>query len=133
MYVSRSKLEPANGDEAVQAIVRIAQARNAVLGITGALVSTGSCFAQVIEGPPPALDQLMASILNDPRHSDVRVVSTIGIEERRFGDWWMAYSGPSIYVNRHIKPLLDDGADQRDTTVRAERLSALMREFTAPR
>ncbi|HZG10124.1 MAG TPA: BLUF domain-containing protein [Allosphingosinicella sp.] len=133
LYVSRSKLELAQSHEAVEAIVQVAQVRNAALGVTGALISTGSCFAQILEGAPAAVDQVMASICRDGRHFDVRVVSVLSIRRRRFGEWWMAYSGPSFYVNRHIKPLLEESVGELDTSIRSERLSALMSEFTAPR
>jgi hypothetical protein len=130
LYVSRSLVESAKADEEVERIVQLARVKNKELGITGALVFTQTSFAQVIEGSKTALDQLMASVLNDARHTDVQVVRTDELQERRFSDWWMAYSGPSFYVDRHIKPLLGDRDDESERSRRADRLIALMREFT---
>ena len=53
------------------------------------------------------------------------------IEERRFGQWSMAYCGPSFFVSRHIKPLID-GVGGRDEATRRDRLIALMMELAPP-
>jgi hypothetical protein len=55
------------------------------------------------------------------------------IQERRFDGWWMAYSGPSFFVNRHIKPLVTGQINESDRGPRAERLIKLMQEFTGRR
>jgi hypothetical protein len=126
LYVSRSQL--GHNHQEVGEIVTIAQSKNQHSGITGALIYTGASFAQIIEGKAEVLDPLMADILKDPRHSDVRVISMAAIEERRFGRWSMAYCGPSFYVNRHVKPLID-GTGDRDEVTRRDRLIALMAEL----
>ncbi len=131
LYVSRSRLDSLESAVQVADIVGSARPRNESLGVTGALIFTEASFAQVIEGSGAALDELMGSILKDNRHDDIRIISICEIEERRFGQWWMAYSGPSFYVNRHIKPLLTGKMNESDSGARAERLIALMLEFTA--
>ena len=131
LYVSRSRMTLAESSSQVEDIVRLAQVANQALGVTGALISTEADFAQLIEGSEAAVDKLMAKILVDPRHEDVRVVKISEIQERRFDGWWMAYSGPSIFVNRHIKPLLTGHINESDRGPRAERLIKLMQEFTS--
>jgi hypothetical protein len=42
----------------------------------------------------------------------------------------MAYSGPSFYVKRHIKPLLDSWDMSEDKSRRVERLATLISEFS---
>lgn len=133
LYVSRSRLASEKSSAEVEEIVRQAQARNEQAGITGALIFTESNFAQVIEGENAAIDRLVASIMLDRRHTDVRIIRDCEIEERLFGGWWMAYAGPSFYVNRHIKPLLADEINEGDRGPRAERLISLMHEFTSSR
>ena len=126
LYVSIAapRLAKANLTE----IVEVARSRNAALDVSGALVFTGDHFAQVLEGPEEAIDQLMGSILRDPRHSAVNVVERPQIEERRFARWSLAYSGPSLFVERHITPLLGtDGADK--APLQSRRLIGLMHEF----
>jgi Sensors of blue-light using FAD len=75
----------------VQRIVRIARARNATLGVTGALVYSGEHFAQVLEGLPEDLEVLMRSIRHDTRH---RMLWEWPIQEaaaRWYPDWTMGY------------------------------------------
>lgn len=106
VYVSRSELS-IDGDKAsIEEIVAVANARNAQLRVTGALVYTEIHFAQVLEGPRTAIAELMTSIRRDQRHCDVTVVAEHRITARRFSDWAMAYSGPSPYLDRHLKPLI---------------------------
>jgi Sensors of blue-light using FAD len=73
VYVSRAA--PGLVTEDVYAIIRTAHARNAVAGISGALVFLDGYFAQLIEGPPPSLSALAARLRADPRHAaiDLRV------------------------------------------------------------
>lgn len=131
LYVSRSRLDAVEGAAQVEHIVELARLRNERLGVTGALIFTGASFAQVIEGSAAAVAELIARIQEDSRHENVRVVENDRIEERRFGPWQMAYSGPSFYVNRHIKPLLTGEINESDRGARAKRLIKLMQEFTA--
>ena len=109
-------------------IVEVARSRNAALHVSGALVFTGEHFAQVLEGPEAAIEQLMGSILRDPRHRAVNVVERPQIEERRFARWSMAYAGPSLFVDRHIAPLLGTHAGE-ESGLQARRLIGLMHEF----
>ena len=88
-YVSRADDDTTHDD--VAAILQVSQARNAALGLTGALLFTGSHFAQVLEGEPAALDAVIASIVRDPRHHSVRVLCREPVAERRFSSWAMGY------------------------------------------
>jgi hypothetical protein len=106
LYVSQSTLIMPDEEARVQDIVKTARSRNATLGVTGALMFTETHFAQVLEGPPAAIDALMASIRRDSRHMHVRTIGDEYIPERRFADWTMAYCGPLMLVEDHILPLL---------------------------
>lgn len=74
LYVTRSVIAPDDTATAVRAIVAVAQSRNADLNVTGALLFTGSHFAQILEGKAEAIGLLLASIRRDPRHRDIVVV-----------------------------------------------------------
>lgn len=130
LYVSRSNLQISTCEKDVSGIVELAQQKNAALGITGAIIFSGRYFAQILEGHSRSLEELMVSILGDPRHSDVQIISQAEISERTFGDWSMAYSGPSSYVNRHIEPLITEIVDGTERAARARRLVTLMKELT---
>lgn len=106
IYVSRSTETPAVANATVEQIVATSRARNPELGLTGALLFTGEYFAQVLEGPAASIDRLMARVTNDPRHDQLIVVAREPISVRRFGEWSMAYSGPSQFVARHVTRLL---------------------------
>lgn len=104
LYVSKSLLAQPEAETEVANIVTQSIARNATLDVTGALISTGVYFAQLLEGPRDAVEQLMLSINEDPRHMRVKIIRTAE-EPRRFAGWSMAYSGNASLIERHIGPL----------------------------
>ena len=132
LYVSRSLLRLPDEAGEVERIVTVARRENERLGVTGALIFTQAHFAQVLEGDRAAVETLMERIGRDPRHDMVTIVSAGERDGRLFGQWSMAYSGGSLYVDRHVRPLLAPAAEQGATERLAEKLVRLMREFTFP-
>ncbi|MBV9883509.1 MAG: BLUF domain-containing protein [Sphingomonadaceae bacterium] len=128
LYVSVSTLTPEQEREEVDKIVGVAQRRNAELSVTGALIFTGTHFAQLLEGPVDGVDALMRSISRDPRHNSVTVVDTGEATRRLFPDWSMAYFGHSRYIDRFVGPLFASSEDRPRTSI--DRLIGLMQEFT---
>ena len=126
LYVSHCRLPATWSDAAVADIVAVSRLRNAALGMTGALLFTGTRFAQIIEGTSAGLAILQASIERDPRHADVRTVLTGRHDARLFDDWSLAYAGPSLFVSSQIEAVLDDAPRSTD------RLVQLLREFATP-
>lgn len=129
IYVSRSKIVPDENDSTMDSIVAASRRHNPPLDVTGALVFTGTHFAQVIEGSPEAIDRLMNKISADHRHDRVDIVRRGEIDARSFSDWAMAYSGPSSYVADHLRPLLRTGEGGTYEPDAADRLIAVMQEF----
>ena len=107
IYVSRKTLPAPKNAEAINDILLVSRERNKLLQVTGALFSASNTFAQFIEGPKLAIDQLMESISRDARHRDVKVVSVKDDVPRKFPDWTMAYSGDEHYMDRHISRLFE--------------------------
>lgn len=70
-------------------IVETAQQMNPKFGITGVLFFNQGLFMQVIEGEKAHLDQLMANIKQDPRHTDLRVLLDEPTNGRGFPAWNM--------------------------------------------
>lgn len=128
LYVSRSTLSPRTAAPTVEQIVAGSRARNAALGLTGALLFTGEYFAQVLEGEAASVDALMHRIARDPRHEQIIIVAREPIAIRRFIDWSMAYSGPSQFVARHVTRLLDSHESPMQNRS-AEWLNDLLWEF----
>ena len=93
IYVSRNLLPEPAAEAELGRILDRARQRNAALGVTGALLFSGDCFAQVLEGPAPAVEAVFEAIQHDPRHSDVVVLEAGPVPEREFGAWSMAYAG----------------------------------------
>ena len=129
LYISESSLEPWEATPSVSQIVADAQVRNSEFEITGALLFTGTHFAQILEGPRGSFEQLMSSIQNDSRHRNIVIVDHSPIVARRFPDWKMAYRGPSQFVSRHVVRLLHSPSqsEQRRAT---EWLTELAHEFS---
>jgi hypothetical protein len=111
LYVSRCRLPSAWAPKAIRDIVAISRARNSGLNVTGALLFTGSRFAQYLEGAQEAIEQLQASIRRDPRHHAVSTVDENEAATRRFGDWSLAYAGPSLFVADKVETVLDNAGE----------------------
>lgn len=128
LYVSRSLLPTHHDDHVVDTIVKLGQARNAYLGVTGALIFTHIHFAQYIEGSRSDVDILMESIRYDRRHTDIEILNKAVTSQRMFSRWGLAYSGPSHFAERQI----GEAAGHTQGTARpqiTERLLWMMREF----
>jgi hypothetical protein len=103
LYISVSAL-PADGQAVVlDAIVDVSRRRNADLGVTGALIFSGSRFAQLIEGPADSVATLRAVIERDVRHWSVTTVEAATGDGRLFEGWSLAYGGHSTFVDRELR------------------------------
>jgi len=95
LYCSRNTIPGAI--EAVAAEVRgilaISRVNNARDGVTGGLLFSKGCFAQVLEGPLDAVGAAFERIQCDARHCDVVVLQSGPITKRDFPDWSMAFAG----------------------------------------
>ena len=86
-YVSRFA-QPLDARQ-LQELGEAANRKNEALGLTGVLMTSGGIFYQVLEGPPDVVDELMATIHGDERHTDILILRTETSEERSFPDWSM--------------------------------------------
>lgn len=128
MYVSVSTLSCGEATLQTGQIVEGSIRRNAGLAVTGALVFTGTHYAQALEGNATNVDDLMASISRDQRHRNVTVVDRSTTLSRRFANWEMAYHGDAGYVQAPITRLLGKTA-QSNATSYVNRIYAIMSEF----
>ncbi len=70
-----------------------ARLRNKAVGVTGMLVFHDGTFLQALEGEKRAVNEIFASIQNDPRHRDIITLHRgPGPEQRVFGDWSMGFT-----------------------------------------
>jgi len=89
IYVSAAR-QPFTQDDLRQLLEQFRE-RNHARGLTGILVYQEGSFIQVLEGPAESVDSTYERIRQDPRHSDVRLLSRQGVDERTFGDWKMGF------------------------------------------
>ena len=92
--------------ETLDDIKTVSLARNSQLDITGLLIATISHFAQVLEGPKCAVDDVMASISVDPRHCQIVILQKIPIETRQFPLWRLATFERETFASLEVTPLL---------------------------
>lgn len=86
-YTSRASIDI--GARELEDIHRTATQLNALDGITGMLVFNGTRFLQIVEGADLAVDELLARLRRDPRHSAIEVRDERRIEVRSFPGWSM--------------------------------------------
>lgn len=93
-YYSRSALPTGEDTEAeVRRILDVSRRNNAQADITGALLYTHGCFAQILEGGYAAVEQTFERIQTDERHTAIVPLQCELVSERGFGPWSMAYVG----------------------------------------
>ena len=125
VYISRSLL---SGDfseisRELRELTTLSKANNAELGITGAILFMDNHFCQTIEGPAGVIDELMAKISRDPRHTDVEILVNEPITESMFSNWEMANLGiiqdpPEYQLNTILGHTNEAGATSRRRAVR---------------
>ena len=94
-YFSRSNIGPDPEHQAreISSIVAAARRNNLLVGVTGALLYSDGCFAQVLEGARSDVELVFERVRQDPRPRELRVIRSGEVDHRSFGDWWMAYAG----------------------------------------
>lgn len=108
VYVSRSTfttMPPELGIEpSVARILAQSRVNNAKRGLVGALYFGDGCFFQCLEGRTADVERLYAALLQDPRHTDLKVLSCHAIERTSFATWAMKY----VPLDTEMKALLRD-------------------------
>ena len=95
LYCSRNTIGGTADQQAgeIRQILASARANNSRRGITGALLFSGQCFAQVLEGPLDAVEATFERIQRDSRHGDVSLLEAGFVPQRDFPEWSMAFAG----------------------------------------
>lgn len=113
-FLYRSHIAPDADISCVADIVKTARNFNKTQGITGILIFDGQQFCQYIEGPQPALQELVDRITVDRRHIQFTTLhQSAGQHQRRFSKWAMAYV------------LIDDDDEPLDALVQLQGRHAL--------
>lgn len=72
-------------------ILNSSRLNNIQMGVSGMLLFTGSEFIQTLEGEEKVVEELLATIKQDPRHRDFRILEKKKIAAREYADWTMAF------------------------------------------
>ena len=101
LYYSRVHMPgpSAAADAEIHRILVASRRNNARAGVTGGLLFSDGCFAQVLEGPIEAVTETFERIQCDSRHRDVTVLEAGRVRARRFPSWSMGFAGTSTSRN----------------------------------
>ena len=104
IYFSWSTIRDNGGDPAAETtrILASAHRNNLPQGITGALLFSEGCFAQVLEGTRNAVEACFERLKTDPRHRGVIQILSAPLAQRSFGAWTMAYAGEAAAPDRRF-------------------------------
>jgi hypothetical protein len=98
VYVSRATFKPFDAgsesglDANVVKILNQSRKNNQKRNLVGALYYGSGCFFQCLEGTKSDIDALYATLLNDPRHKDLKILSSKPIDRIHFTSWEMKYA-----------------------------------------
>ena len=82
--------------EGLRSIFQSAYKNNPALGITGVLCYDPHYFLQWLEGPVETVHNLYASILQDGRHSEPKLIDNSEVSKPLFPNWTMAYLSTQV-------------------------------------
>ncbi|MDB5713555.1 MAG: blue light sensor protein [Sphingomonadales bacterium] len=80
----------------ITSILAASRVNNHRVGVTGALMFNVGCFAQVLEGPADAVEDIFERIQQDDRHGQVSLLAFDPVPVRAFENWSMGFVGSSI-------------------------------------
>ena len=124
-YISRSTERFSARD--LPELLEAARAKNLALDLTGALYFAAGRFIQVLEGEEAVVRKLYATILRDPRHTEVETVAARAIDERAFLTWRMGALSASLAARAAKEAFRLHRT--RETTWSEETLDQIIEEF----
>lgn len=107
VYCSRARIDTASL-QSISEILGVSQRNNARDGLSGALAINEGWFLQVLEGRAPAIDNLLRRLADDPRHTDVEILSRRPVSGRLFRDWSMIAARITPDIGPQLKRLIDE-------------------------
>ena len=96
VYCSKNRITGSQADigTAIDALLTSSRNHNLRAGISGALLFNGTAFAQLLEGPLAAVEDIFENIQCDDRHENIVLLRNAPAASRLFSDWSMAYADP---------------------------------------
>jgi hypothetical protein len=93
-----SKMPEHIGVQQIQDILAVSRRNNKNNDLTGILCVGSRQFLQCIEGPRDEVNRVYASIMRDPRHSELVLLGYMETDTREFRDWLMGYVPESSII-----------------------------------
>ena len=116
VYRSRSTLHPDNA-LALDQIFRTAVTNNRRHSLTGCLLHPDGHFVQVIEGKKQKVDELMARLASDPRHTEVSILGIWSSPARLFTGWAMARPNLTPIQQQSLRIINEVGSGSQVTAI----------------
>ena len=113
-FVYCSRAAEGVDDDEVGRIIEFSQLRNAARGITGVLVFGSGVFFQWVEGPPVAVQNLIASLHGDSRHYDVVSLDQSVEERERLYEGWDMERVEADDIRAVLKDALESAEDENN-------------------
>ena len=133
IYRSRDRIDPDRRRAELGTLFTEARSKNKAAGITGALLVSGDCFVQTLEGREPAVREVFDRIQVDRRHDTVAVIETGTVAQRVFPRWSMARverdDEPDTFLIAHQDGIAP--ATRRDASPEQDAILDLMRRAAA--
>lgn len=105
-YASTASFKPFNTtggiDGHVAQILETARRENRKRNLVGALYYGNGYFFQCLEGKQSEIDALYSKLLRDPRHTELKILSTSTIDRIGFTSWEMKFAT----IDREIRSFL---------------------------
>jgi len=94
LYVSNTVHNVTVGD--LDNILTASRRNNAMLGITGLLLSIDGGFLQILEGEERAVRELYTRVATDTRHANPHLMLDREVPVRAFPEWSMGFERPCM-------------------------------------
>jgi Sensors of blue-light using FAD len=125
VYCSRAAKGVDNAE--VDRLIAFSQARNVDREITGVLVFGSGVFFQWIEGPPAAVQELIAGLYSDTRHYDiVQLDRSIDKRDRLYPGWEM-----ELVDADDIREVLHDALESAEDEANVASLNRILAHLDA--
>lgn len=107
VYISRSTFESTvNTNKIEPNVARIlakSRLNNRANGLVGVLYFGDGVFFQCLEGEEDKVEKLLATLAQDTRHKDLKVISKKYIDRLSFADWAMKFAPLDDKITKFLK------------------------------
>jgi hypothetical protein len=104
-YISQASA-PMSSEDLLSLLMQCRR-NNTARDITGMLLFANGTFLQVVEGDDRVVDDLVAVIGKDPRHTSLQLLGRRAIEARQYADWSMGFERVTTESFKTIEGLRD--------------------------